>query len=146
MNNFVLVLVSVSIIGLLLAINISWSSKILISMLLFGMIVQLSSDVQQPVPLPVQRPIQRPMPRPALPNTGQSSVSSAAFALTHVPAAPPVSDIDAQIRQLDNEAKEAEVSESQLHGHLMRNNASVAALDAAWALTTTMALLYAPPI
>ena len=99
MNNFVLVLVSVSIIGLLLAINISWSSKILISMLLFGMIVQLSSDVQQPVPLPVQRPIQRPMPRPALPNTGQSSVSSAAFALTHVPAAPPVSDIDAQIRR-----------------------------------------------
>nr|YP_002296200.1 putative membrane protein [Emiliania huxleyi virus 86] len=124
-------------------INISWSSKILISMLLFGMIVQLSSDVQQPVqqpvPRPVQRPVQRPVPRPALPNTGQSPASSAAFALTLVPAAPPVSDIDAQIRQLDNEAKEAKASNGTMHGMSMRSNATAVTLGVAWALTATMA-------
>ncbi len=90
MEKFVLVLICVSIFGILLAVNISWTSKLLMGMLLFGMIGQSMFEDNPPPPGPPVAGAPPPAPLvPLVPPAPPAPLAPLAPPAPLAPLAPP---------------------------------------------------------
>ena len=166
MEKFVLVLICISIFGILLAVNISWMSKLLMGMLLFGMIGQSIFEDNPPPPGP---PVAGALPGPsvagALPVASALPVPPGPLALPAPPAQPAVSSIPSlaasqvaslvpassvvppnpsrqRLANMKAATKERTKDSRVVSGFKKRDALAFGALTSAWAMHTIVSRFY----
>ncbi|AET42472.1 hypothetical protein EXVG_00366 [Emiliania huxleyi virus 202] len=169
MEKFVLVLICVSIFGILLAVNISWTSKLLMGMLLFGMIGQSMFEDNPPPPgppvagappgppvagAPPGPPVAGALPGPpvagALPGPpaqpAVSSIPSLAASqvanLTPAPSVPTVNPGRARLANMKAATAERTKNSRVVSGFKKRDVLAFGAFTSAWAIHTILSRMY----